>query len=81
MSHKGRCFRSARATRRRKEARGESYDYPVRWKVPAALRPFLTGNSNQLRARHDIFGAAIAAYAKHQQLTGQGAPIRARGAA
>ncbi len=81
MSHTGRCFRSMRRTKRRKEAQGGSYDFPIRWKVPAAIRPFLTGNSNQLRARHDQMGQAIAGYARHQQLTGIGAPVRAAGSA
>lgn len=79
MSHSGRCFRSMRRTKRRKEAQGNDYDYPIRWKVPAVIRSFLEGNRNQIRARHDQMGLAIARYARHQQLTGKGAPVRAAG--
>lgn len=77
--HSGRCFRSFRRTQRRKESQGERYDFPVRWKVPVAIRPFLRGAKGQRRAQHDQFGLAIAGYAKHQQLTGKGPPVRAAG--
>lgn len=74
----GRCFRSNRTTARRKLRQGKSYDaHPVRWKVPLALRSFLFGASNQLRARYDDFAKAIMNYTKHQQLTGKGTPVRA----
>ncbi len=82
MSHKGRCFRSYRRTRARKEAQGceQRYVHPIRWKVPQAIAPFLVGIKGQCRATFDQFAQAIARYAKHQALTGKGAPVRAAGA-
>lgn len=81
--HSGRCFRSARKTKARIEAKGGSYAIcPIRWKVPAAIRPFLANaQRGQTRAQHDQMGLAIQAYAKHRQMTGKGAPVRAAGAA
>lgn len=76
-AHSGRCFRSNRKTKLRK---GAAYAaHPTRWRVPLALRPFLTGNANQTRARFDVFALAVSRYAEHQRLTGKGAPIRAAG--
>lgn len=80
MSHTGRCFRSARRTRVRKEAQGKTYDFPIRYKVPVALRPFLANAAKgQHRAQFDQMATAIVGYNKHRALTGQGAAIRAEG--
>lgn len=77
-AHRGRCFRSKRKTIARKLRQGEPYEsHPVRWKVPAVIKPFLTGNANQLRARQEQFGLAIARYAQHHALTGKGPAVRA----
>lgn len=77
MSHKGRCFRSMRRTVARKARQGKPYEpHPVRWRVPQAIAAFLTGPAKQLRAGYEQMGLAIARYAQHQQLTGQGAPVR-----
>lgn len=81
-AHRGRCFRSIRRTVKRKYEQGEEYDpFPMRWKVPAAIAPFLQGVKGQSRARHDQMGEAIARYAQHHKLTGKGAPVRAVGQA
>lgn len=78
-AHSGRCFRSYRRTKARKAEQGKVYEYPIRWKVPQAIKAFLTGDARQVRARHDQMGLAISRYAQHQALTGKGPPIRAAG--
>lgn len=79
-AHSGRCFRSKRATIARKKRQGVEYDpHPLRWKVPAALRPFLSGPANQARAQHDQFAIAIGRYNQHREATGKGPAIRAEG--
>lgn len=81
-AHSGRCFRSKRATVARKKRQGVDYDpHPIRWKVPAALRPFLSGPTSQMRAQHDQFAVAIGRYNQHRTATGLGAPVRAEGQA
>ena len=63
--HKGRCFRQRRRTKARKESRGERFDPPIRYKVPAALMPFLArALTNQLRASFEQIGLAITRYNK-----------------
>lgn len=75
--HKGRCFRSHRRTLARK---GSEANYPIRYKVPQVISFFLMGaQKNQRRAQQDQFGLAIAKYAEHQRLTGQGPKVRAAG--
>lgn len=85
MAHSGRCFRSNRRTARRKFLQGKPYEpCPTRWKVPEAIRGFLTttpGSPNQVRAQYDQMGQAIARYAQHQRATGKGPPVRAAGSA
>lgn len=82
-AHTGRCFRSARKTTKRWKKQGKKYEVcPQRWKVPAAIAPFLTaGSKNQVRARFHEMGQAISRYAEHYKLTGRGAPVRAVGQA
>lgn len=81
--HSGRCFRSFRRTKARKERQGaEPYEFPIRYKVPLAIRPFLANAAkNQCRAQHEQMGLAIARYAEHQRLTGKGPKVRAAGQA
>jgi hypothetical protein len=87
-AHAGRCFRAKRETterKRRQEARklrdGVAFvayePHPIRWKVPLALKPFLTGNANQNRARMEQFGTAIVRYNQFRAMTGKGARIKA----
>lgn len=79
-AHKGSCFRAKRRTVARKKRQGVAYDpHPIRYKVPLALRPFLSGPMNQMRAQHDQFAVAIGRYEQHRIATGKGAPIRAEG--
>jgi len=69
--HSGRCFRATRRTKRRKELQGKRWDYPVRWKAPLALRPFLNAeHSNTRTVQHAAFAHAVAKYAQHQRMTG-----------
>lgn len=79
-AHSGRCFRSKRSTIARKKRQGVEYDpHPIRWKVPLALRPFLSGPISQMRAQHDQFAVAIGRYNQHREATGKGPAIRAEG--
>ena len=39
--HAGRCFRDPRRTKRRLAKQGRSWDWPIRHKVAAELRPFM----------------------------------------
>lgn len=79
-AHSGRCFRSKRATVARKARQGVEYDpHPIRWRVPAVLRPFLSGSVSQSRAQHDQYATAIGRYQQHRLATGKGAPVRAEG--
>lgn len=77
-AHSGRCFRAHKRTKARKLRQGKTWDQPVRWKVPLALRPFLNitpGSPNQRMAGFDLFARTIEAYNKHRDLTGKGAPV------
>ncbi len=78
--HSGRCFRQWRATRKRKLAQGLSWDFPVRQKVPLALRPFLTASGvNQRHAGADALALAISRYAQHNTMVGKPVRHQARG--
>lgn len=71
MSHKGRCFRQMRRTKARYRRRGEEYNpFPIRQKVPLALRPFLIGDGRQKSAVKDAMNIAITRYAQHQAMVG-----------
>lgn len=80
-AHTGRCFRATRRTKLRKLRQGADFNaHPIRYKVPLALRPFLTatpGSKNQVRAQFDAMALAIVRYNEHRDLTGKGAAIRA----
>lgn len=81
-AHSGRCFRASRATKARKLRQGKTWERPIRWKVPLALRPFLNitpGSPNQRMATFDIFALCIEAHNKHRELTGKGPRIVADG--
>lgn len=73
-AHSGPSFRSNRKTAKRKFKQGVAYDaHPPRYKVPAALQPFLNitpGSGGQQRAQFDQFALAIRKYQNHQLLTG-----------
>lgn len=64
--HSGRCFRQWRRTKARKLAQGHNWDYPIRQKVPQALRPFLVGDQRQMRAGAEAMAVAVMRYAQHQ---------------
>lgn len=77
--HKGRCFRQRRRTKARKESKGERFDYPIRYKVPRALMPFLFGAfANQVRAQFEQMGQAIRRYNDHAAKVGKPG-VRAEG--
>lgn len=71
-AHTGRCFRAWRRTKARKTRQGQSWDRPIRQKVPLALRPFLASavGSNQKHAGGDAMASAILRYAEHQTMIG-----------
>lgn len=78
--HKGRCFRQHRRAVERHAERGETYGYPIRYKVPQIISFFLSqGQKGQKRAQEQQMGLAIARYAEHQRLTGKGPMVRAAG--
>jgi hypothetical protein len=80
-AHSGPAFRSNRNTAKRKENQGVHYvPHPIRWKVPRAIMPFLTGPSNQKKATQEVMGAAIVRYMKFQEMTGKGPKVRAAAA-
>lgn len=68
--HTGRCFRAWRRTKARKARQGESWTFPIRRKVPLALRPFLTGDGRQKSAGTNAMTLAITRYAQHQAMVG-----------
>lgn len=71
MSHTGRCFRQGRRTRERKEKQGVEWVTPIRYKVPAAIMPFLANAfKGQHRAGVEQMGRAIVGFNKHQALVG-----------
>ena len=71
-AHSGRCFRAWRRTKVRKARQGLPWDYPIRQKVPQALRAFLaTGDARQQRVGAQGMANAIARYAQHQTLIGK----------
>lgn len=77
--HKGSCFRQRRRTKVRKEAQGKRFDYPIRYKLPLALMPFLfQGRDGQRRAQFDQMGSAIQRYNEHAAKVGLPA-VRAEG--
>lgn len=79
-AHKGRCFRAWRGTVRRKRAQGLDWQYPIRQKVPLALRPFLAAESSrQLRAGANAMSLAITRYTEHQIRVGGAQKRAARG--
>ena len=70
-AHSGRCFRSWRRTAARKLKQGQPWDFPVRQKVPLALRPFLTAESGRQRhAGAAAMNLAVARHAQHQAMIG-----------
>lgn len=73
-AHRGRCFRAWRGTLRRKTRQGVVWEFPIRRKVPLALRSFLIGDDRQVRAGADSMQLAIMRYAEHRQKVS--APIR-----
>ncbi len=70
-AHSGRCFRQWRRTKQRKIRQGKSWVFPTREKVPMALRPFLVGNANQMRAGADAMRLAVIRYGEHQIAVGR----------
>ena len=77
-AHTGRCFRAWRQTKGRKARQGKPWDFPIRQRVPLALRPFLTGNVGQRNAGADAMKLAIMRYAQHQTMIGKHAAARGR---
>jgi hypothetical protein len=69
-AHTGRCFRALRRTKGRKARQGGSYDFPIRHKVPLAIRAFLVGDLRQRHAGADAMNIAMAGFAKHQMMVG-----------
>lgn len=72
-AHTGRCSRAWRKTKARKLRQGVEWQRPIRWKVPEALRAFLSvtpGSPNQRMAGFDVFARAMVAYNKHRVLAG-----------
>ncbi len=69
-AHRGRCFRAWRRTKARKQAQGIAWTFPIRQKVPLALRPFLTGDGRQKSAVAGAMTLAITRYAQHQAMIG-----------
>ena len=67
-AHRGRCFRAWRRTKARKQAQGTAWTFPIRQKVPLALRPFLTGPGKKAGA--NAMTLAITRYAQHQAMIG-----------
>lgn len=71
QGHSGRCFRQLRRTKARYRRRGSEYNpFPIRQKVPLALRPFLTGDVRQKSAVQAAMNLAITRYAEHQAMVG-----------
>ena len=64
QGHSGRCFRAWR----RLKARKPETRFPIRQKVPHALRPFLTGPGKKAGA--NAMTLAITRYAQHQAMIG-----------
>lgn len=70
-AHSGRCFRQWRRTKARKARQGKPWEFPIRQKVPLALRPFLNATSgSQVRAGQMQMQQAILRYAQHQSMVG-----------
>ena len=71
-AHTGRCFRAWRRLKARRVRQGAPPpEFPIRQKVPLALRPFLTGNANQMRATESAMKLALTRYADHQTMVGK----------
>jgi hypothetical protein len=71
-AHTGRCFRAWRRTTLRKLKQGTRWEYPIRQKVPLALRPFMAHieGGRQVRANANVMKLAITKYAQHQAMVG-----------
>lgn len=80
-AHTGRCFRAWRRTKARKQAQGIEWTFPIRQKVPLALRPFLTGEGRQKSAGTNAMNLAITRYAEHQTMIGKQVEAMRRGTA
>ena len=80
-AHTGRCFRAWRRTKARKQAQGLAWNFPIRQKVPLALRPFLTGEGRQKSASRNAMTLAISRYAEHQTMIGKQVETMRRGTA
>jgi hypothetical protein len=79
-AHTGRCFRAWRRLKARRERQGAPPPvFPIRQKVPLALRPFLTGDGRQTRVDAQGMANAIARYAQHQTAVGKIQKASARG--
>ena len=71
-AHTGRCFRAWRRLKARRVRQGAPPPvFPIRQKVPLALRPFLTGDARQMRAGPNAMALAINRYAQHQTMVGK----------
>jgi hypothetical protein len=71
-AHTGRCFRAWRGTVKRKATQGIVWTFPIRQKVPLALRAFanLTAG-NQRHINRQGMQMAILNYATHQAKVGR----------
>jgi hypothetical protein len=67
-AHTGRCFRAWRRTTARKYRQGVSWTFPIRQKVPLALRPFFSGPGRHAGAME--MKNAIIRYAQHNAMVG-----------